>query len=33
MEIQALGDASCYGWLEGIVQRAQLVSVESLPRT
>ena len=28
MELQALGDASCFGWLEGIVQRAQLVSVE-----
>ena len=28
MELQALGDAPRFGWLEGIVQRAQLVSVE-----
>ena len=28
MELQALGDAPCFGWLESIVQRAQLVSVE-----
>ena len=28
VELQALGDAPCFGWLEGIVQRAELVSVE-----
>ena len=28
MELQALGDAPRFGWLEGIVQRTELVSVE-----
>ena len=28
MELQTLGDAPRVGWLEGIVQRTQLVSVE-----
>ena len=28
MELQAFGDAPRFGWLEGIVQRTQLVSVE-----
>ena len=28
MKLQTLGDASRFGWLEGVVQRTELVSVE-----